>query len=1309
MFVELAASTNFSFLEGASHPEELVVAAASHGSPGLAVADRNTLAGVVRAHLAAREVGIRTVVGCRLVFVDDTPDILAWPVDRAGYGRLCRLLTIGNMRGEKADCRLTLGDLKAWCEGLILAPLPATVSAADLDGAVEALRPHVTHPMRIALTKGYGTHDERTFLAHARHAARLGLKPLATNLPLYHAPDRRPLQDVLTAIRTHTTVETAGTILEANAERHLKPPAEMARLFEAIPEAIAETLNLWRSIEFSLDELRYEYPEEPTDPGATPQQTLVRLTRNGAAKRYPHGLPERVRAALEHELDLIGELEYAPYFLTVYDVVRFARDRGILAQGRGSAANSAVCFCLGITEVDPVRGDLLFERFISPERKEPPDIDVDFEHERREEVIQYIYDRYGRERAGIAATVITYRARSAAREVGKALGLSEDTVATLSGTIWGWSTNGVAPQDVARAGLDPGDHRVGHLIAMTHEIGGFPRHLSQHVGGFVITRGRLDELVPITKAAMEGRTNIEWDKDDLDALGILKIDVLALGMLTCIRKGLTLLADHYADDFHGETADAALAAPFSAVGDWHITATGAQVAKSIGQSAEETAPEVLFDPLQIGGKWMDPTPIAASVDGNVLPFPGSERPTSSAPVRAPESAFEGVPQYAKWPVTLATIPPEDPEVYDMICRADTLGVFQIESRAQMTMLPRLRPRTFYDLVIEVAIVRPGPIQGDMVHPYLRRRQGKEPVSYPSKELEEVLSKTLGVPLFQEQCMKIAIVAADFTPAEADQLRRAMATFRKVGTIGTFQTKLVEGMKRNGYDEDFAERCFRQIEGFGEYGFPESHAASFALLVYASCWLKCHYPDVFCAALLNSQPMGFYAPAQIVRDARQHGVEVRAVDINHSDWDSTLEEGPRAATRMHADHASMESANRSQCAVRLGLRQVKGLHEEDMRRLVERRGDGYDSVRDLWLRTGLNRAAVERLADADAFGSLGLSRRDALWAARGLDPAGKAEDLPLFAAADTAALREEAAANLPPMPPGEEVINDYRFLSLSIKAHPAEFVRDELAAEGVLPANALKEIAAQRQSPSPRVITGQSRNFGEAMPEGPNGRERTAAWKKARRNALQRGARHVSVAGLVLVRQRPGSAKGVIFMTTEDETGITNVIIWPKVFEAFRQVVLGARFVKITGTVQAEDNVIHLVAHKIEDRTPLLTRLTDGDDWDIMDRADEVKRPSVDLRTEVKPRSRLARLMQEAPELGDDLDNILDQNKTIVDAINAHRQAAAAIEAGAIVPLDPTPAPRSTWGTARSAAIDMSQLGETVKRTRKVLPKGRNFH
>ncbi|MEM6850014.1 MAG: error-prone DNA polymerase, partial [Pseudomonadota bacterium] len=525
------------------------------------VAERARAVGLFAAHFAVGEMTAKT------------PEILAWRVDRAGFGRFCRFITIGNMRGEKADCRLTLGDLKAWCEGLILAPLPATASAAELDGAVEALRPHVTHPMRIALTKGYGTHDERTFLAHARHAVRLGLKPLATNLPLYHAPDRRPLQDVLTAIRTHTTVETAGTILEANAERHLKPPAEMARLFGAIPEAVAETLNLWRSIEFSLDELRYEYPEEPTDPGATPQQTLVRLTRNGAAKRYPHGLPERVRAALEHELDLIGELEYAPYFLTVYDVVRFARDRGILAQGRGSAANSAVCFCLGITEVDPVRGDLLFERFISPERKEPPDIDVDFEHERREEVIQYIYDRYGRERAGIAATVITYRARSAAREVGKALGLSEDTVATLSGTIWGWSTNGVAPQDVARAGLDPGDHRVGHLIAMTHEIGGFPRHLSQHVGGFVITRGRLDELVPITKAAMEGRTNIEWDKDDLDALGILKIDVLALGMLTCIRKGLTLLADHYADDFHGETAEATLAAPFSAVGDWHTTAT----------------------------------------------------------------------------------------------------------------------------------------------------------------------------------------------------------------------------------------------------------------------------------------------------------------------------------------------------------------------------------------------------------------------------------------------------------------------------------------------------------------------------------------------------------------------------------------------------------------------------------------------------------------------------------------------------------------------------------------------------------------
>ncbi|MEM0907398.1 MAG: error-prone DNA polymerase, partial [Pseudomonadota bacterium] len=1191
LFAELAAASNFSFLTGASHPEELVLAAAASGYEGLAVCDRNTLAGVVRCHLAAKNVSLRTAVGTRLSFEDGTPDMLCWPVDRKAYGRLCRLLTVGNMRGAKGDCRLHLEDLLAWCEGLILAPIAYGATPEAIKTTCMALKEAVTVPLRLAISMPYGVEDVRFLRASCGLVGALGVAPLATNMPLYHAPERKQLQDVLTAIREHTTVEKAGKLLDANAERHIKSAAEMARLFDEAPHAVRETLTLLSEISFSLDELRYEYPEEPTDPGCSPQQTLVRLTYDGMAKRFPDGAPDNVAKAVAHELSLIEGLEYAPYFLTVYDVVRFARERGILAQGRGSAANSAVCYCIGITEVDPARGDLLFERFISPERREPPDIDVDFEHERREEVIQYIYDKYGRDRAGIAATVITYRARSAAREIGKALGFSEDAVSALSGTIWGWSNHGVGTQDAERAGFSAKDQRVAHLVQLSHEIAGFPRHLSQHVGGFVITRGRLDELVPITKAAMEDRTNIEWDKDDLDALGILKIDVLALGMLTCLRKGLTLLAEHYQDDF--------------------------------------------------------------------------ERPALPSP-SPPFRGDKGVPQYRRWPVTLATIPPEDPEVYDMICRADTLGVFQIESRAQMTMLPRLKPRTFYDLVIEVAIVRPGPIQGDMVHPYLRRRQGKEEVSYPSKELEAVLSKTLGVPLFQEQAMRIAIVAAGFTPSEADQLRRAMATFKKVGTIGTFQQKMIDGMAAKGYDPDFAERCFKQIEGFGEYGFPESHAASFALLVYASCWLKCHYPDAFCAALLNSQPMGFYAPAQIVRDARHHGVEVRPVDINHSDWDCTLEPGPIAAERLHANHTSMTGAIRARHAVRLGLRQVKGLSEEEMLALMKARGEGYDSVRDLWLRAGLKRASIERLADADAFGSIGLSRRDALWAARGLDPSGRAEDLPLFAAASWQDLQKEAAAILPLMPMGEEVIHDYRFISLSLKAHPATFVRETLQRERTLKAEAL------------------------------------ATWPKKRT---------VSVAGLVLVRQRPGSAKGVIFMTLEDETGIANVIVWPKTFEAHRQIVLAARFVKVTGTLQREDGVIHVVARTLEDRTPLLSAMTqDADDWDALDRADEVRRPVPDMRTVVKTRSRLARLLEDAPQLKDDADAVLAQNGAVVASLEAHRAAARRLanasqgdlrraandahsDGGSDFEEVMVPAPTATWGTARSADRDVAQLGK----------------
>ena len=851
---------------------------------------------------------------------------------------------------------------------------------------------------------------------------------------------------------------------------------------------------------FRSNSLRYEYPDEEINGFDNAQDALTHLTYEGAARRYPQGLPDKVRVNLEHELKLIAQLQYAPYFITVYDIVNFARSQNILCQGRGSAANSAVCFCLGVTEVDPDRADLLFERFISPERREPPDIDVDFEHERREEVIQYIYRKYGRERAGIAATVISYRGRSAIREVGKAFGLSEDTIGALSSSIWGGGGGAVSKDAVTRTGLDPQSRRMSQVLALAQEINGFPRHLSQHVGGFVITRSRLDEVMPIGNAAMDDRTFVEWDKDDLDALGILKIDVLGLGMLSCLRKAFDLVGKHYGEQ-----------------------------------------------------------------------------------------------------LTLAAIPSEDPAVYRMLCRADSLGVFQVESRAQMTMLPRLAPKNFYDLVIEVAIVRPGPIQGDMVHPYLRRRRGQEQVTYPSKELEAVLHKTLGVPLFQEQAMKIAIVAAGFTPSEADRLRRAMATFKRVGTIGTFQRKMIDGMLANGYERDFAERCFQQIEGFGEYGFPESHAASFALLVYASAWLKCRYPDAFAAALLNAQPMGFYAPAQIVRDAREHGVEVRPPDINHSRRDATLESGPRAAERLHELHREMRADVYTTHAVRLGLREIKGLSEEDAKLVVERRDVAYDSVRDIWLRTGLSPRVLERLADADAFGSLGLTRREALWATKALGRVGdRDDDLPLFAADGNAApaciVSREPDVRLPPMPIGEEVINDYRFLHLSLRAHPAQFLRPDLAARGIEHNEALRRTAS--------------------------------------------GAR-VRISGLVTCRQRPGSANGVVFMTIEDETAVANVIVWPKVFERLRPVVLGARYVAVTGSVQEESGVIHVVAEQLEDLTHFLARLAEhGTEIDGLSRCDEVRRP-IEEQREARlaggRQNRLVRLMREMPELAGDLD------------------------------------------------------------------------
>ncbi len=1082
-FAELAAMTNFSFLRGASHPEEMVARAAELGFAGIGIADRNTLAGVVRAHAYARENaaamgGMRVVPGARLAFADGAPDVLAYPRDRAAYGRLCRILTAGNLRAPKGECRLGLEDLLERGEGL-------QVVAMERAGSRERGRGEGAHLARLSEAFGarlwigasltYGENMRAGLARRAALARAIGAPLLATNDALMHAPERRGLADVIACIREKTTLEAAGRLTQANAERHLKAPAEMARLFAEAPTAAQETIRFLDGLKFSLGELAHHYPEELREGHATAQAALEAFAQAGARARYPGGVPQRTREALTHELALIAALGYAPYFLTVHDIVRFARTRGILCQGRGSAANSAVCFCLGITEIDPARFDLLFERFVSPERNEPPDIDVDFEHERREEVIQYIYQRYGRERAGLASAVTTYRTRSAIRETAKVFGLSDDIITALNGTAWGHDSMPIGGTRVREAGLDPADPTLALALRMAEELTGFPRHLTQHSGGFVITRDRLDEVAPVMNAAMEERTTIEWDKDDLDALGLLKVDVLALGMLTALSKGLDLLDRHY-----------------------------------------------------------------------------GER------------------------LTLATIPPEEPQVYAMIQRADTIGVFQIESRAQMSMLPRLKPQAFYDLVIEVAIVRPGPIQGDMVHPYLRRRQGLEDVSYPSRELEAVLKKTLGVPLFQEQAMKIAIVAAGFTPSEADRLRRAMATFRRVGTIQTFQDKMIEGMAAKGYERDFAERCFRQIEGFGEYGFPESHAASFALLVYASCWMKCRYPDVFAAAMLNSQPLGFYAPAQLVRDAREHGVEVREVDVNLSDWDCTLEallpargekvagdsppdegrrgprhvenpphignlesKGPASAQPLirpfgppsprergegiHPRHAEMAAHIRATHAVRLGLRQIVGAKEQDMRRLVERRGQPYDSVRDLWLRSGLSAAVLERLADADAFRSLGLDRRQALWAARGLDRVGDQDDLPLFSASRPAR-DTEPDARLPPMPLGAHVVEDYRRLSLSLKAHPTSFMRSRLSARGVLRSDALASV---------------------------------------------RSGERVTVAGLVLVRQRPGTAKGVIFMTLEDETGVANVIVWPKAFERLRPIVLGARFVAVTGKLQNE--------------------------------------------------------------------------------------------------------------------------------------------
>jgi error-prone DNA polymerase len=1143
-YAELAVTTNFSFLRAASHPHEMVATADALGLTAIGIADHNSFAGVVRAYGEwKKKKSIKLMVGTRLVTVDGF-ETLAYPTDRPAYGQLCKLLTKGNLAAAKGECRLTFEDILSVSEGQIFIALPPLAQphpevparSAGLEGC-QPQRPG-RRPSRLPPTKSGGAPQDdgfterlaalasaapgRTFLAGVHYhrgdeprrlgllnelGERVGAPLVAVNDVHYHAPERRPLADMLTCVREKCTIAEAGLRLTINAERHLKPPAEMARLFARFPDAIARTVDIAKACTFSLDELKYEYPDEPVPEGKTAQAHLEDLTWAGAARRYPKdqfpdGIPTDVRKRLGEELALIARLDYARYFLTVHDVVAYARDeKKILCQGRGSAANSAVCYCLGITEVNPDKSTLLFARFISENRGEPPDIDVDFEHERREEVIQYIYGRYGRHRAAICATVVHYRSRRAIREVGKVLGLTEDVTAALAKTVWGYGDGDGLPDDhIRQAGLDPNNPAIRQAVALANELIGFPRHLSQHVGGFVLTRGPLDETVPIGNAAMADRTFIEWDKDDIDTLSLMKVDVLALGMLSCLRRGLDLLKQHYGHDY-----------------------------------------------------------------------------------------------------ALATLPAEDGAVYDMLSRADSVGVFQVESRAQMSMLPRLKPKSFYDLVIEVAIVRPGPIQGDMVHPYLRRRDGIDQEHYPSpapehgpaNELEEVLKRTLGVPLFQEQAMQIAITAAKFTPDEADGLRRAMATFRHNGTVHLFRDKFIEGMSSRGYDREFAEHCFGQIEGFGEYGFPESHAASFALLVYASAWIKCRYPEVFCAAILNSQPMGFYQPAQLVRDARAHGVEVRAPDVNLSDWDCTLEGGE------DGKHA-----------VRLGFRLIHGLGEAELNKLVAARGNGFSSLERLAAIAGVSRFTIERLAEADAFRSLAhdpakwepvrrqdhapnlevgtrsdakpvptfadrvpLDRRAALWAARRLDVIGirtarrtaaaKSDDaLPLLAPHLSDELFPEQTVALPAMPLCEHVVEDYVATGLSLKAHPISFFRDRLTTLG-----AVRNVEL-RDDPHPSLPCDRGRD--------------------------REGGAAVTVAGLVLVRQRPGTSKGVVFMTLEDETDIANIIVWPKVFEKNRRTVMTARFLAVRGHLQRAGLVIHVVAESFVDLSAALPWLRDGD-------------------------------------------------------------------------------------------------------------------
>ncbi|WP_424983530.1 error-prone DNA polymerase [Maritalea sp. S77] len=1107
MYAELQVTSNFSFLRGGSHPNELVATSYVRGHAAVAITDRNSFAGIVRAYREAKHIRetdkntpFRLIVGVRLD-LEDGYSLLAYPTDREAFGRLCTLLSLGKMRAEKGACHLDFEDVKDHCRGSIFALIPpSSIRQAEINhlGQMAKALPKPVYLVASAPYRG----EDRAHIARLNNlATQLGVRLLASNNVLYHEAERRDLQDVLICIREKTTIDKAGFLLKANAERHLKSRDDMAVIFKNFEHALEATQEIVARCQFDLSDLKYEYPDETVPDGKTPQDYLIEQTWMGAKWRYPNGVPDKIKINIENELKLIAQKNYAPYFLTVYDIVKYARtpqpDKGrfdeILCQGRGSAANSTVCYCLGITSVDPNEIDLLFERFITENRNEPPDIDVDFEHERREEVIQYIYERFGRHRAGLTATVITYRSRSAIREVGKAMGLTEDVTSAMSSTIWGsWGSAG--DKNLSESGLDFSDPYLTKVVELTRELIGFPRHLSQHVGGFVLTQRPLIETVPIGNAAMEDRTFIEWDKDDIDVLGILKVDVLALGMLTCIRKAFDLLRAHYDIDYN-----------------------------------------------------------------------------------------------------LAAIKHGDRHVYDMICRADTLGTFQVESRAQMSMLPRLKPRKFYDLVIEVAIVRPGPIQGDMVHPYLRRRKGLEPIEMPSPapehgppdELQRILQKTMGVPLFQEQAMRIAMEAAKFSPSELDELRHAMATFRRSGTIHTLEERMVERMVSRGYDREFAQRCFNQIKGFSEYGFPESHSASFSLLVYVSCWLKHHHPEVFAAALLNAQPMGFYAPAQIVRDAKEHNVEILPVDVNHSDWDYTLEpiegewEEPPAPPPPVAEEHWGKTINQKSTfwaqlypkrkwALRVGLRQIDGFHKQYAEQLMAaRQQKPFASIEDLQRRADLRLFDVERLADADALRSIGLDRRQAKWAARGLTPA---KPLPLFDHVNAPEQLEEQPSQLPALRQSEQVFADYQFTRFSLKAHPISFLRDELQQRRLTTAHDIRKLNNNR-------------------------------W--------------ASMAGVVLVRQRPGTAKGVVFVTLEDETGVTNVIVWKKILEKYRKVVMGAKLIEVHGQVQTEDNVMHLIARKLIDRTDWLEKLSDGFVRPAYAPADEVV-SNVEYDSRVKP-------------------------------------------------------------------------------------------